>query len=472
MYQEVRRLERERAKLLKEARTKWSEFEDLDDRASDSAKEIRSEYDRIWTDYEATEEKLQTAEADWREGLRLREEETRNRDLQRDLERHGNPEERADPNVPDLNGQNVQSDFADSEEYRQAYFSNLLAEDPRDLPVESRQILAQGREQRASLTTAVASNVGGGNLIPTGFLTRLIEEMKFTGPMVPGGGLCFDFPTPGGNPIDLPTLDDTDHTGEPTPLEAKRIDESKSTGGTDIVNDSDVPDFRKVTFGATMYDSMFIKVTVEMLQDSGIPGLENILAMLGGQRLGRRINSAFTAGTKGINTLIPAARTNTSASTTEVTVEELRALVHKIDPAYRGGTARGAPSNRTLTWMFNDDTFEKLVNLKLPFAGTKAEGYTTVQYAFQLSNDMLNGEPSRLLGRPFAINQAMENIATGKKPIIVGDFRNAWIRAAGPMRSVVARERFIERLLVGWLVYRRVDMKVVNTSTFAMLKMK
>ena len=471
MYQEVRKLERERHKLLAEARTKWAEYEDCEDRSSDSASEIKSEYDRIWTDYEATDEKLRTAEADWREGLRLRDEETRNLDLARDLDRLGNPEEVRDPNAPILDDSS-QGDFTDSEEYRQAYFSNLLAEDPRDLPIESRQILARGREQRASLTTAVSSNVGGGNLIPTGFLARLIEEMKFTGPMVPGGGLCFDFPTPGGNPIDLPTLDDTDHTGEPTPLEAKRIDESKSTGGTDIVNDSEVPDFRKVTFGATMYDSMFIKVTVEMLQDSGIPGLENILAMLGGQRLGRRINSVFTAGTKGINTLIPAARTNTSASTTEVTIEELRGLVHKIDPAYRGGTARGAPSNRTLTWMFNDDTFEKLVNLKLPFAGTKAEGYTTVQYAFQLSNDMLNGEPSRLLGRPFAINQAMENIATGKKPIIVGDFRNAWIRAAGPMRSVVARERFIERLLVGWLVYRRVDMKVVNTSTFAMLKMK
>ena len=489
----IRELEGKRHRLLREAREAWDGYEAISDKSGTDAQEARTKYDNIRQDYDNTEHELRQAESDWREGLALREMESRDRDLVEDRERGRTP----DPNAP--NTDLTETQLLDDDNYRNAYW-NMVRFGVQELSSDERSIIAKGIERRTSTTagpvttgsaigSGTTAGTDGGNLIPRGFMARLIEAMKFVGPMVPGGGLCYDFNTEMGNRIDMPTMNDTANTGEPTPLEAKRKDESKSTGGTDIVNDNDDPSFGQVTFGATMYDSKFVKVTYELLQDSGIDGLEGILARICGERIGRRANSVFTTkliGANGIGTSaattggaggrIEVGKANTDETIASVTQEHLRSMVHSIDPAYRGQGSRGPAGNSGLIWMFNDNTLEALSKLKIK--ATKYQGSSTDNttdnwvvepYAFTLSNDFLNSEPDLILGRPFAINQGMPSGTAGSYPIVIGDFQNCWIRTAGPMRSVVARERFIERLLVGFLAFQRMDMQLVEKRPFRSL---
>ena len=478
LFTKLNELAEQRQTALKESREHWDAFTSSEDRGSDSAVEAKSAYDKAYAEYERIEAEVRTVQDDLEVERQLKEAESRNRDVQRDMERYGQAEDAPDPMAP--NTSSSEEAAVNDAGYREAFFQ-ALAFGNETLDPEQRMVLAQGRENRSrlgrkmeqrALTTGISSSIGGGNAVPTGFRDQLIEFMKFTGPMVPQGGLCFDYITEAGNNVDLPTLDDTDHEGE-LMTEANRAGATNTTAGTHFINDNDDPDIRKVTFGSVLVDSKFIKVSVEMLQDSGVSSLETILGQLGGKRLGRHINKRFTDTTKaGIIQKMASGQLDTAAGTAAVTIDELRGLIHKIDPAYRGVMTTGPGGNGGLTWMFSDSTLQYLANLKMPYAGTVGQGYTTVQYAFQLNNDLAQGQPATLMGRPFAVNQAMPAIATGKTAILLGDFSNAWIRSAGPMRMVVSHERFIEKLQVAWLVYARVDMELVNQNAFSGLTLK
>ena len=490
----IRELEGKRHRLLREAREAWDGYEAISDKSGTDAQEARTKYDNIRQDYDNTEHELRQAESDWREGMSLREMESRDNDLVEDRERG----RAADPNAP--NTDLTESQLLDDDNYRNAYW-NAVRFGVSEISADERNLLAKGVERRASTTAGPATTgsyqgsgttaaTTGGNLIPRGFMARLIEAMKFTGPMVPGGGLCYDFSTEMGNRIDIPTVNDTANTGEATVSEAKRIG-SGTTAGTDFLNDNEDPSFGQVTFGATMYDSNFIKVTYELLQDSGIDSLEGILARFCGERIGRRVNNTFTtaligsdqigvtkATTGGAGGRIEVGVKGTDSTIADVDQEHLRAMIHSIDPAYRGQGPRGPARNGGLTWMFSDSTLEHLSKLKIKatkysngtISGTdKAQDWVVEPYAFELSNDFLNDEPDLMMGRPFAINQNMPAGTAGTYPIVIGDFQHCWIRTAGPMRSVVARERFIERLLVGFLAFQRMDMQIVEKRPFRSL---
>ena len=480
LSQRMVELTEKRQKLLKSKRETWQEYEKLsaEDRTSTDATEKRAEYDKISAEFNDSQDEFLAVQKDFVEGLALRDQELEQREIERDI-RTGRIDE-SDPNAPQY--ENIDTKEADEKRHKEAFWDWIF--NGKEARAENRQFLVERRqnfkrreeakiEQRAGLSTAIASNVGGGNLIPRDLERQLIEEMKFTGPMVPGGGLCRDWQTEMGNTIDVPTVDDTDHTGNDKLTEAKRLDNSKDAANANVIGDEDVPDFRKVTFGASLIDSKFIKVTIEMLQDSGISGLAEYLAQAGGARLGRHINSRFTAtATTGLVAKLGTGRANTSAAAAVITIDEIRKVFHKIDPAYRGAMNRGPSSGPGLTWMFNDSTLEYLSNLKMPKAGTVGQGYTTEQYAFAVNNDLANGVAGTLIGRPYAINQSMDSIATGKTALILGDFRYCWIRQAGPMTMIRTDERFIDRLLVAFVTYVRTDMQVVQANRFAMLTQK
>ena len=479
LAQQMVELTEKRQKLLKSQRETWDDYQKLaaENRDGTDATEKRAEYDKISAEFDKSQEDFLKIQKDFIEGLDLRDKELEQREIERDLKigriEHG------DPNAPQY--ENIDTQKANEERHKVAFWDWVVngkeaRAENRQFLVERRQNLKRreqaGLEKRAGLTTEIASGVGGGNLIPTDLERQLIEEMKFTGPMVPDGGLCRDWPTEMGNTIDVPTVDDTDHEGEGPLTEANRL-KAAASGGTNIINDDDVPDFKKISFGAALIDSKFIKVTIEMLQDSGIDGLSEYIAQAGGVRLGRNINKRFTAtATTGLVAKIGSGRANTSADATAVTIDEIKGLFHKIDPAYRGAMSRGASTGPGLTWMFNDTTLQYLSNLKLPLAGTKAEGYTTEQYAFAINNDLAQGFTGTIMKRPYAINQGMDSIATKKTPIILGDFRYCWIRQAGPMTMRRTDDRFIERLLVAFVAYVRVDMQVMQPNRFAMLTQK
>ena len=339
-----------------------------------------------------------------------------------------------------------------------------------NLTHEQREILARGSSnsiERRGLTTAIASGDGGGNLIPTTLLNRLIEYTKFYGPLVPNGGLAFDWATDTGNSREIPYIDDTAKSGGSSLTEAGRVDVTKTLAANVSQKNVD-PSIKKLSSTVTTYDSNMVLLTRELIQDSEVGSIENIIGRLLGIRLGRTMNAAFTTVLTGA---VPADNKITTASgnTTSWTIDNVMELVHEIDPSYRGVGVTGAPGGANLTYMFNDAVFKTLRLTKLPKAGTKAEGYTVDQYAFTIANNLANGEPDRFLGRPFSLNNNMPVVKKSTAVMVVGDFDEFWIRSATPIFMEVAREMFIDRLLVGLMAWQRAGAICVNPNAFASL---
>ena len=471
-HEQLRELERNGAKLLKDIREQYGVYSEHEDRTSAEAQEAKQKYEQMNTEWETLNEKIERVKDDIAEQRKFEDREARHREFSRDIDsgRLSQEDVANDPNAPvSAVGS---ADLAEDEAYREAFF-NLIRVEGREhnLSQEHRDILARGSanqiEQRG-LTTKVASGAGGGNLIPVTLMNRMIEYTKFFGPLVPNGGLAFDWATDTGNSREIPYIDDTANSGEDL-AEAKRLIVDTPARGTNSPAIDTDPSIKKLSSTVTTYDSKMVLLTRELIQDSEVGSIENIIGRLLGIRLGRSLNAAFTTVLTGA---VPAANTLTTASgnTTTWTIENVMELVHEIDPSYRGVGVTGAPSGSNLTYMFNDDVFKTLRLMKLPLAGTKASGYTVEQYAFTIANNLANGEPDRFLGRPFALNNNMPAVKKSTIAMVVGDFENLWIRTATPIFLEVARELFIDRLLVGLMAWQRAGALVVNPNTFAALK--
>lgn len=433
-YAQLRELNDKRHRLLREAREKHEEYEGIEDRTSDEAGEARKQYDGIMREYDGIQvdmDRIREDEDRTRE-LKQREDELRNYDL-------------PTPNSPNTDVSAESANASDKDAYRDAFFE-FLKRGVREMSVESRAILQNGRagmspEERA-LSTATTGD-GGGHLIPTDLANRIIMAMKYTGPMVPNSGVPYTFNTEAGNTYNVPTVTDVANDG------------ATHTEAAEVASDED-PDFDHVTFGAKLHTSKFVKVSVELLQDARVVDLERLLGDLLGRRIGRRANADFTTGTKGILTKATSAFTTASGIT--ITVDEFRKLYHSIDPAYRNAPRVG--------WMFTDATLEFIRTLK----------DANNRYLFALSEHINEAEPDRFMGKPYWINQSIDNIpstaAANNEPVLFGDMDYYWIRTAGGMRSVVARERFIDHLQIGIMSYQRMDGNLMDTAALKKMTLK
>ena len=467
-HEELRSLEDKADKLLKDMRESFNAYNEHEDRSSAEAQEAKAKYEAISTDYDALEEKVNRVRDDVREAERIEAAQARHREFSADLRagRLSAEDVENDPNAPtSIVGS---TDLAEDEAYKNSFFEYVQCLGKRErMSPEAREMLDRGdanQVEKRTLSTAVSSGDGGGSLIPRDLERTLVEYMKFYGPMVPGGGLCFDWNTETGNTRDIPYVDDTSNDGNAGLTEAKRVDSSKDTANANQVGLAD-PSIKQHSSTVTTFDSKMVKVTRELLQDSEVGSLENILGNLLGKRLGRIMNTTFTSA---LITAIPSANAVTSASgmVSSFTAENAMELIHEIDPAYRGVGVTGTGGGN-LSYMFSDSTYKLIRLLKLPYAGTKAEGYTTVQYAFTVGNNLANGEPDRFLGRPFSLNNGMPTVVKSTVAVILGDFDNMWIRRASPVFMEIARELFVERLLVGLMSWQRAGAICVNPNSFA-----
>jgi HK97 family phage major capsid protein len=297
---------------------------------------------------------------------------------------------------------------------------------------EERAALRQGsapREARAQTTSGAA----GGYTVPTELSSQIIVSMKAWGPMY-DEDICTVINTSAGNPIDIPTVDDTSvpvvqHT------EAGAVTDD---GGSDAT-------FGKKTLNAFAYDTEWVRFSWELAQDS-IFNFETLLGDLLGQRLGRRANTELTTGDgngdpNGI--VIASTLGVTAAAQAAITADELISLEHSVDPAYRQ-----SPKAR---FMFNDTTLAKFRKLK------GGDG----QYLWN-GGDLSKGTSPSLLGRPYSVNQAMPNATTGLKSVLFGDFGKYFVRKVGGIVLFVARERFAPD--IGLLGLVRLDGELGDTA--------
>ena len=316
-------------------------------------------------------------------------------------------------------------------EYRMVFAKLMSGVQPDEMTAEERQVLNTGRAefrvQSAGTTTA------GGFTIPTTIVDQIVRSMLAWGPMY-DPVVCTELVTASGNPMKLPTVNDT------------TVAAVAHTEGTALTDDGSTD----VTFGqksldAYAFDTKFVRWSWELDTDS-IFNMEALLASLLGERLGRIANTQLTTGSgssapqgiMGVTTLGV-----TAASATAIAFDELFDLEHAVDPAYR--------ASPKAAFMMNDSTLKAVRKLK------NGEG----DYIWQMGN-VQNGVPGTLNGRRYYVNQAMASIATGNKALAFGDLSKYFVRKVGAPVIGVMRERFWPDLGIAGLI--RFDGELADTA--------
>lgn len=324
----------------------------------------------------------------------------------------------------------------DEPTYREVFYKMIsVGGDPSELSSEERSILRKGTtEFRIQSTTAAA----GGYTVPVELANELVKSMLATGPMF-DPGVSRELNTSSGNQINIPTTDDTAKTA------------GLHTEGTALTDDaSEDVVFAQKRLDAYVYDTEFVKFSMELAQDS-IFNVESLLGELLGERLGRKANSILTTGTGSSqpNGVVTAASSGvTAAAVAAITCDELIDLVHSVDPAYRGGAK--------VRFMMNDAVLKHIRKLK------DGNG----QYIWQMGN-IQQGAPAQLLGYNYSINQAMATLATGNKTVLFGDFNKYIVRKIGSPVIGVMRERFWPDLGMAGLI--RLDGELVDSAAIKYL---
>lgn len=412
------------AKLATDAR---AEFDKITDQTSESeAKEIEVRFDKMMADHDKLAERAEREE-------KLAAAEQR-------------ASEAADPRRPAPSHEEARAAAQDQQntpEYKEV-FTKSLRFGAASLDTEEREVLMAGRanipaEARAQST---GTDSAGGYTVPEGFSGEIDKALALWGPMW-DGNIVRELNTGTGNPLPWPTVDDTGVTG------------SKKAENASVTDDGS----KDVTFGekvlnAYIYDTGMVRVPLELLQDSAF-NIESLMNDLFGERLGRTANSVLTTGTgtnepNGIVTASGAGLT--AASGTALDPDELIDLLHSVDPAYRQ-----SPQCR---WMFNDSTLAAIRKLK------DGQG----NYLWQMG-DVRTGEPDRILGQPYSVNQAMADIGLSAKPIIFGDLSRFIVRKVQGFQVMTLRERYAENFQVGMVGFKRFDSELLNASAVKHLQM-
>jgi HK97 family phage major capsid protein len=269
--------------------------------------------------------------------------------------------------------------------------------------------------------------------VPTELANIIVRSMKDWGPMY-DEDICTTIVTASGNPIKIPTVDDTAVTAE------------KKTEGTALTDDGG----KDATFGqksldAFVFDTEFVRFSMELAQDS-IFNMETLLGSLLGERLGRVANKELTIGDgngdpNGVVTASSLGKT--AAAAAAITADEIIDLLHSVNSAYRR-----SPKAR---FMFADTTLAAIRKLK--------DGQNN--YLWQMG-DVTTGQPGTLLGYRYSINDDMDSLAAAKKVILFGDFSKYFVRKVGSPMIGVLRERFWPDLGIAGLI--RFDGELGDTA--------
>jgi HK97 family phage major capsid protein len=275
----------------------------------------------------------------------------------------------------------------------------------------------------------------GGYTIPQGFSNRLQEEIALWGGMIANS---YIFNTETGNPVKWPTVDDTAATGA-------LLSETTTMPVNDLT-------FGQKELDAYTYTSGVVKVSRQLLQD-GYFDLERFLRRAFARRLGTIMNAHFTTGTgssqpNGVTTAASIGKV--SAANNAVTRLELVDLAHSVDPAYRNNAK----------WTFNDTTLALIKKLSF--------GSSDARPLWQIS--MRDGEPDKLEGFPYFVNQDMDDFGANNLPIAFGDFDEYVIRMAGGTTFLRLDERYAPELMVGFLAYQRADAELIGANAIKTMR--
>lgn len=328
------------------------------------------------------------------------------------------------------------ADSAPAIEYR-TVFAKAICGSLENLTAEERAVLKTGSTEFRAQSTGVTT--AGGFFIPTELASTIVRSMLAWGPMY-DPGVSTEMVTSSGNPIRIPTVDDTTVTA---------VTHTENTALTDT-GAKDVTIGQK-SLDAFAFDTQFIRWSWELDADS-IFGMEALLGDLLGERLGRIANLQLTtgSGTGAPNGIVTASSLGkTAAAVAAITFDEIIDLEHSVDPAYR--------SSPRAAFMMNDSVLQAVRKLK------DGQG----NYLWQNGN-VQAGVPGTINGRPFYINQAMASQATGARVMLFGDFSKYFVRKVGAPVIGVMRERFWPDLGIAGLI--RFDGELSDAAAVKHLK--
>lgn len=353
--------------------------------------------------------------------------------------------------LPDLNddtsGDNGEKEvrtLADGralDSYSDAY-NVYLREGSAALSREQRDLLNRYQCEMETRAQGIATDAAGGFTVPEGFAGFITETLKdFSGLLNAANPAGTNGPqllrTASGNLIPFPTNDDTANAGG-------ILAENTVVAEQDFVFGS-----RNLT--AFMYTSNLVRVSLQLLQDEAV-NLEAYIGRLLGKRIGRALSPHFAAG---VGTTEP---TGLATAATDgavdisvgagITFNDLVDLEHALDPAYR---RRGA------SWVFNDDTLRDLKKLVDGNARPLWLPASLGSIADTLSRPTLNGYN-------YIVDQGMDSLAIGDRPIAFGDLSEFIIREVLGVNMFRFNERFMDFLQIGFLAFARFDSNLIDTS--------
>lgn len=318
-----------------------------------------------------------------------------------------------------------------------------------DAKIESRGNQSEDEKRDAALTQylrgeknlgeiramGVATDPKGGALVSTGFINRMITKLRSEGPMLDPTFINM-LVTEKGNPIEMPSFDDDKR--------AVIIGENTQIPEDDL-------EFGSKTLGAFKYTSKLVRVSNELLQDAEVDAQDIVSGALS-KRIGRGLNDDLTNGTGvGMPEGLMTAATQIASAGAAVSYEDLFALQHSIDSAYRDAAA----------WMFSDAFLLKARTMK------DGQGNLAWNPGFTLD------APATILGRPYRINPFMNSdFTTGKAVAAFGDFKAYTVRQVKGIYVRRLDERYADWDQVGFVGLARYDGKLLDTSAIKVLKTK
>lgn len=321
---------------------------------------------------------------------------------------------------------------ADDEDTRDGGYARAflayLRDGKEDLSTEDRKLLASGARSGKEFKAAagVGTGAAGGYLVPLEFRDKVVETMKWFGPMLQ---FAETITTDSGVNLPWPTNDDTGNVGAIL-AENTQVTEQDVTLGTNSLD-------------AYMYTSKLVRASYQLLQDR--PDFDTWLARKLGERIGRILNQHFTTGTgtaqpDGIVTSATVGVTGAGslATTGGVGYDDLVTLIESLDPAYGGGDG--------LRFMMHQSARRAIRRLK------DTQNRPLWEPSVQV------GQPDSLLGYPITLNNDMPTVAVNSKSVLFGNINQAYvIRIVRELTTLRLTERYADFLQVGFLGFERAD---------------
>ena len=288
------------------------------------------------------------------------------------------------------------------------------------------------------LASATASNATA-VFVPQGFVQKIEEALLAYGDIIPA---VSSMETSTGAPLPFPTDDDTANIAE-------IVGEGVQVASAD-------PTISNITMGAFKYSTKLVKVSMELAQDSAFP-MDSYVAGKFGTRLARKLTSDITigAGTTlpyGLVTRATAGKTadgsatNTGGSetgTTTIGSQDLRSLIHSVDPSYRQGAK----------FVMHDTTVELLENV--------LDKYGRPLF----TPNIQTGKLESLFGYPIVIDQYMATVQASAKSVLFGDLSKYVLRKVKGLTVLRLTERFADYGQIGFLGFARYDGDLLDAGT-------